>query len=69
MGNKGSADTNQPKPFSLKDKQYNMDTYFGRMKYFFNVFDPRNSFYTNTQINTMINDIEKQKKLEAEAEK
>lgn len=31
---------NSVRPFSLSDPQYNMNTYFGRLSHFFNVFNP-----------------------------
>ena len=34
-------DSNQSlRPFRLDDPQYNMNTYFGRMRHFFKVFNP-----------------------------
>lgn len=44
-----------------------MNTYFGRLKHFFNVFNPMNSFYNNAQIEEMQRTLTAQRAAEADA--
>lgn len=44
-----------------------MNTYLGRVRYFFKVFNPLNSFYNNEQIEAMQEVLAKQRRAEADA--
>lgn len=58
----------QSQTFKLDKPEYNMDTYTGRVKHFFNVFNPLNSLYTNSQISKMQETLQKHRNAEKEAE-